>query len=277
MRNFIVFGIMIMVCCLSCESDFSENDNVDLQQSQLESFVKNTVLFDGEEMTIYTDEDKGEIFTLQDGILINIDSLSENGDLGYYINVEYNGFAVFSTPEKLRIVVDTPDKLSILHQKMSSVFPLNENSLKSEKGFSAQSYLTPKFTIASAYNLGGFVFNKILPNPNVNSITWYSNAHLRCNQFETGCINFNDIISSIRLENCMAEFYSGSFQNEGSVLRVSALGGRVWENLRLNGIGWNDKITAFWVDQEYRSYLDRAGMSTFLANCGHNYQDPQCP
>ena len=95
---------------------------------------------------------------------------------------------------------------------MSALNPTKGDVVEVEKGSSALSAITPKFTIASSHSLGGFVFSKILRNAFFpTNRVWYSNPHLRCNQFETGCINFNDIISSVKVENAMAEFYKGSF------------------------------------------------------------------
>lgn len=275
---------VLIICCIavftfcSCDSGSSEPDSSEFETNfeqgpELTDLVESTVLLDGEEITIYTDEDKGELLSMKDGELVNVEQLSESGNLGFYASPDFEGFVMFSTREKLNEILKVPSKVDKLHQKMSALNPTKGDVIELEKGSSALAAITPKFTIASGSNLGGFVFSKNTPTL---VITWYSNPHLRCNQFETGCINFNDNISSVKVENAIAEFYKGSFTSSGSWLYINAFGG-IYQNNNLSAAGFNDNITSFWVDSQSRASGNRIGMLTSLANCGHNYNDPACP
>lgn len=281
----------LIICCVAvigfyaCEPNSSEVGEPDsselgkdgLLDSQLANLEKKTVLFDGQEIFVYEDKESKQKFLIQEGGLISFEELIDKGNIGFYLSADFEGYALFSSKERLNDILQSSDKLNTFNQKMNVINPVKKVSQETDKGASTLSS-NPKVTIATAHSLGGDQFTDyLLPwwggDPLVAA---YSNPHLRCNQYETDCIDFNDKISSIHIVDVVAEFYSGSFQNFGSWLYLNALGGETYIS-NLAHIGWNDKITAFWADINFRVSTDISGLLTDLGSCSHNYNDPQCP
>nr|WP_299174446.1 hypothetical protein [uncultured Allomuricauda sp.] len=279
MKKFLIIISIATLTFFSCESESSNSDLPESETSieqgpELANLEKSTVLFDGQEITIYMDKEKGEFFSIKNGQLVNIDQLSESGSLGFYVSADFDGFALFSSRVKLDEVLESTDKLLELNQKVNLINGTKSDYVTSEKGSSALAASSGSFDVATSSGLGGFRFGSLL---NIFGFpSRYGNPHLRCNQYETGCYNYNDRISSIRLTNAYAEFYTGSFQGFGNWLYINSSNGTYY-NSNLSSIGWNDKITAFWVDHFFRASRNITGLPTQLASCSHNYNDPACP
>ncbi len=267
-KLFIFYGFITLVF-FSCESSSEESESEVLQIfPNLTELVESKTLFDGEEITIYTDIDNGELFTMKDEELVDIEQLSDSGQLIFYFNAEFSDYLIFTSKDKMRSTIENSNTYSELVDKVKNLDPsmIRTTSLKSASANAS----SPSVTIATAHSFGGQTFTKTLPYP-----TRYGNPHLRCNQYETNCIDFNDKISSIKIsQGVFAEFYTGSFLNtEQNHLYLDGGNGAV-QITNLSGV-WNDRITSFWAStaSTYESLTFFPGLRT----CGHNYNDPSCP
>ncbi|MDC6367443.1 MULTISPECIES: hypothetical protein [Flavobacteriaceae] len=262
-KNLILLTCTIAIMGLvSCENEQTLNNDIDNVVS--ESLIERTLYVDGESVTAFTDESGSEPMVLQDGLYIPLSEVQGNEQLVYYLNAELEDYIFFTSKDKMLSIIEDTDQYSKLVDKIKKENPSMIKTI-STKGASANSG-SPSFTIATASNLGGYTFTKALPYP-----SRYGNPHLRCNQYETGCINFNDEISSVRLSGGVsAEFYDGSFPSPGARIYLQG-------PLQVNLNNWNDRITSFWAStaSTYESNLN----IIFPGNttCGHNYNDPLCP
>ncbi len=260
-KTFLAYSIAIIGFC-SCEDDQSLNSEVNEEVST--KLIERTLYVDGESITAFTDESGSDLMVLQDEVYVPLAEVKGNEQLIYYRNGELEDYLIFTSKDKMLSIVENPDEYSKLVDKIKSEDPSMIKTI-STKGASANAG-SPSFTIATAHNLGGYTFTKALPYP-----SRYGNPHLRCNQYETGCINFNDEISSIKLSSGVsAEFYDGSFPSPGARIYLQG-------PLQVNLNRWNDRITSFWAStaSTYETNLN----IIFPGNttCGHNYNDPQCP
>ncbi|WP_437396864.1 hypothetical protein [Flagellimonas lutimaris] len=256
----LLLGTILM---LSCDVDqLSNSDFEDENSVELKGQIR---YVDGERITVYSDKTTDDLKILNGNDYVSLSDISGKGDLTFYLNGELNDFLIFTSKDKMINFIENPHRYNELMAKIKGLDPSMIREV--DKGPSVDAS-GPSFTIATAHSLGGYTFTKALPYP-----SRYGNPHLRCNQYETGCINFNDEISSFRLSaGVSAEFYSGSFPSPGA--RVYAQGPVQVNNLQDSG--WNDRITSFWAStaSTYETNLN----IIFPGNttCGHNYDDPAC-
>ncbi len=289
MRNRLFLFLGIFTFLISCED---ETDPLQADESSGPEFVESTIVVDGREFLIEMDMRGEEPLIVQSDDFIALDELINGKELTYYVSADFDGFAVFSSSEKLNETLSDNKKLADFNDKMISLYGTNQFSSKSS-GITSRS--TPSFTIAKDLGLKGTKFTR-------SNFGTYANPHLRCNQYETGCSNYNDKITSIEVVNAVAEFYSGSFRSKGSRLYVNALNGRTYigtlkdyrlqyTEFRNNSFqhgdntcrlwtspfckSWNDKITSFWASQSYRASGNNPN-SILSQDCSHNYSDPSC-
>lgn len=236
-----------------------------LENSSESTFEKTSSYVDGEKVEIYTNS-SGDPMVLKDENYISLFKLSDDGNLHYYINSELKDFLIFTSKDKVRGIIDNADVYSKIVGKIKNQDP-SMIKTASTKGASANAG-SPSITIATSHSFGGYTFTKS------SASLYYGNPHLRCNQFETDCIDFNDQISSIKItQGVYAEFYSGSFSNTGSLLYMDGRNGPI--EVAFLPSSWNDRITSFWAS----SFTTSVSLNLFpgLYGCTHNYDDPLCP
>ena len=285
MKKISIFYVLLLFIFCACE-DSSDYGNVEPNQGLTTQILEEVnVVLDGQETSVFLD-DKGEIYVEDKGVLKALKEFSEGGSPGFYMSGEFEGIAVFSSEKKLKEFLNAPEKMMGLTSKMHELNPIKEDEI-STKGSTnmAASTLVPSVTIATAHSLGGYDFTTSLESPYYGS-TPYANAHLRCNQYETDCINFNDDISSLKVVNATACFYEGSFEVRDHWLYINALNKvitvpnlqdvKLDENCNIACQSFNDKITSFWADANFRSEVYDYYFDTGYFDCGHNYNDPAC-
>lgn len=283
-KKLIFYSVLFFILC-GCENDSDYGEVETAPIIAIQNLEELNVVLDGEQTTMFTDP-QGKLYIESDGELKTIEEFSEDGHPGLYLSGDFEGPAVFSSQKKLKEFLDTPKKLSDLTSKMRVLNPINENQFVSKASDNlTASTLFPSFKVATAHSLGGFVFSKNLITSPISLP--YANAHLRCNQYETNCMDFNDDISSLRVVDAVACFYEGSFENTGWWLYINAINTVVevtnLQNVKLNPNcysfckSFNDRITSFWVDPNYTTTIDPSGYGPGYTACGHNYDDPMCP
>ena len=268
MKKKLIFLVGIALSfCFSCEDDESLNSNLGPETS--ENLVELTMYVDGEKTSVHKNLASGNLFVLKGDDYVALSELSDDGQIVYYINAELKDFLIFTSKAKMQSIIDNSDQYAKLRDNIKVDDPSFIKDIPT-KGASVNSG-TPSVTIATAHSFGGFTFTKSLPYSST-----YGNPQLRCNQYETDCINFNDQISSLKVtQGVYAEFYKGSFDNTGSQLFVDGRINAIQVN-NLQDIGWNDQITSFWATS---SGSTTVFLSLFpgLYGCSHNYDDPSCP
>lgn len=255
-----------MIIFFSCQDEeilnpsFSDETSLELELTQSIAYI------DGVRTTVYSEKPSGKFMVLNGDDYVDLSTFYDNEQLVYYINGELKDFLIFTSKDKMKSFIENPVQYSELLDRIKALDPLMIKEV--DKGATADAS-GPSFTIATAHSLGGYTFTK--------SFSYlYVNPHLRCNQYETNCINFNDEISSFKVTNAYIEFYPGSFSNTGGLVFADARGTTIQANYLHE---WNDVITSFWATSSSEEDVPSIALniwSDYLYNCPHDYSDPAC-